>query len=122
MSSSSSITSTRRGFTPDSYLNGCSPHATVRNTPRMARILIADPHPDIGPLFARMVTRLGHEPVIDESAPVDVAIVDVDSVPGRERARARHESGVAVVCVSIYSPCAEWIASMPGPFLVKPFL
>ncbi len=87
----------------------------------MARIRIAESHPDIGPLFACVVARLGHEPVLDESWPVDAIIVDVDSPAGRELARESYRSGTAFVCVSIRDPQPELNALAPAAYLVKPF-
>jgi len=87
----------------------------------VARILIADPYPDIAHLFAQAVTTFGHEPTEDCDADVDAAIIDTDTNAGRALARRVSSAGLPVICVPIHTATAEQVAVSPGNLLVKPF-
>ncbi len=87
----------------------------------MARILIADPYPDIAHLFAQAVSSFGHEPTEDCDADVDAAIIDIDTDVGRALARRVSSTELPVICVTIHTATAHQIAASPGNLLVKPF-
>ena len=95
----------------------------------MARIFILEPEPELRELLARVVKRLGHEPVQHLESAADIHPGDVVVVePGDERcyagARAIHERlpEVPIVCVSIYSEVpGDAKALEPVAYVVKPF-
>jgi len=94
----------------------------------VARILICEPHDDIGALLELVVRRLGHEPVpCDEAAEaVDVSAFDAAVIePGEERgmrlARALRATNVPVLFTSIYPAESDVLALEPAAYLVKPF-
>jgi DNA-binding response OmpR family regulator len=93
---------------------------------RVARILIVEPHPDIRTLFAHVVARVGHEPVLLE--PGDACPSDVDAAviePGDSHglACARHLGGLGrpVVLASIFPAEQETLDLEPVAYFVKPF-
>src|SRR6478609_311895 len=118
MSSSSSTTRIRgRSFIPASYHPNRAIPAPRGDCAGVARILICEPHDDIGALLELVVRRLGHEPVpCDEAAEaVDVSAFDAAVIePGDERglrlARVLRATNVPVLFTSIYP--AESVA--PG--------
>jgi hypothetical protein len=92
----------------------------------VARIAILEPAPEVRALFARLVTRLGHEAVLPEEAvpdDVDLMIVEPVSAPDVERAlealRARRE--LIVICASIVPRAPAAAKLHPHSYLVKPF-
>jgi hypothetical protein len=94
----------------------------------MARILIADPHPDVRSLLAFVVRRLGHDAV--GYSETDGTLGDVDAIviePGDRLAlalgrRARAQApAIPVLCASIYPPSAETDELHPDAYLEKPF-
>jgi len=92
----------------------------------MARILIVEPHPEVRDLFVRIVSRLGHEPVVhdgetEEPHDLDVVLLEPVHWDGVEIARsAQRRSGARVVCVSISPPSEETLA-LGSAYLLKPF-
>lgn len=95
----------------------------------MARVLVAEPSPDVRLLLRRVVARLGFEPVELDSARrsdpagFDVLLLEPAMVGGlklAQRARRRDPALPIVVC-SIYSPRDDVTALEPVAHLVKPF-
>src|SRR6266540_3225375 len=91
-----------------------------------ARIAIAEPDPDIAALFAAVVARLGHQPIVirrsADTATADVLLLEPADTAGLELAselRGR-EPGLQIVCVSRRSPTEEALLLDPIRFLVKP--
>ena len=90
----------------------------------MARIFILEPEPELRALLARVVARLGHEPIQHLEAASDVVIVE----PGDEKAYAgalaihRRLPEVPIVCVSVYSEVpGDAKALDPVAHVLKPF-
>ncbi len=129
MSSSSSTTRIRgRSFIPASYHPNRAIPAPRGDCAGVARILICEPHDDIGALLELVVRRLGHEPVpCDEAADaVDISAFDAAVIePGDERgmrlARALRATNVPVLFTSIYPAESDVLALEPAAYLVKPF-
>jgi DNA-binding response OmpR family regulator len=91
----------------------------------VARILIVEPHPDIRALFAHVVRRAGHEPLLAE---LDDAVLDVDAAviePGDGRglacARRLRALGRPVVFASIFPAEQATLELEPAAYFVKPF-
>jgi hypothetical protein len=88
-------------------------------------VLICEPHPEVRELLKRIVTRLGHEPVLDDAAlgHVEVIVVEPAHTPSVERAQAfRAVAGdVPVICASIDFPNGGTKRLQPVAHLVKPF-
>jgi len=94
----------------------------------VARILICEPHDDIGALLELVVRRLGHEAVPHDGAPEDVDLAAVDAAviePGEDTglrlARALRAADVPVLFTSIYPAETDVLALEPSVYLVKPF-
>jgi DNA-binding response OmpR family regulator len=94
----------------------------------VARILICEPHDDIGALLELVVRRLGHEPAThDESGDVadlsafDAAVVEPGDERGLRLARALRAANVPVLFTSIYPAESDVLALAPAAYLVKPF-
>ena len=91
----------------------------------VARVLICEPHPDVRELLRRVVVRLGHEPVLDDTdlGPVDAILLEPAHAPSMERAQAfRAANGeTPIVCASIELPDAGSRRLGPAAYLVKPF-
>jgi CheY-like chemotaxis protein len=93
----------------------------------MEKILIIEPHEEVRELFARIVTRIGHEAVAAAggelpASGIGAAIVEPAAEGGLEAVCALREAGIPVVCVSIYPPPpADVIALDPVAYLLKPF-
>ena len=92
----------------------------------MARVLIVEPHADIRSLLELVVRRLGHEPLVHASGPVDVAAVDAAVIePGEGAglpvARELKTAGVPVLFTSIFPADREALDLQPTAYLVKPF-
>jgi hypothetical protein len=93
----------------------------------VARILIADPTPELVHLFSQVVRRLGHEQLVpgDEVGDHDADLFLFE--PGSDDAVAMAETlrrgnpDLALVCVSIFPPSERSRALAPAAFLVKPF-
>ena len=88
-------------------------------------MLICEPHPEVRELLKRIVTRLGHEPVLDDAAlgDVEAIVVEPAHTPSVERAQAfRAVAGdVPVICASIDFPNGGTKRLQPVAHLVKPF-
>jgi CheY-like chemotaxis protein len=88
-------------------------------------VLICEPHPEVRDLLQRIVTRLGHEPVLDDAAlgQVEAIVVEPAHTPSVERAQAfRAVAGdVPVICASIDFPNGGTKRLQPVAHLVKPF-
>ncbi len=95
----------------------------------MARVLIAEPTPEIRLLLERAVERLGHGLVPHERAgapeevDADILLLEPALTGGVELARALRERrpDAAIVVCSIYPPTAETLALEPAALLEKPF-
>ena len=91
MSSSSSTTRIRgRSFIPASYHPNLAIPAPRGDSADVARVLICEPHDDIGALLELVVRRLGHEPVAyDDGGAADLSAFDAAVIePGDERGPA----------------------------------
>jgi deoxyribose-phosphate aldolase len=88
-------------------------------------VLICEPHPEVRELLKRIVTRLGHEPVLDDAAlgDVEAIVVEPAHTPSVERAQAfRAVAGdVPVICASIDFPNGGTKRLQPVAHLVTPF-
>jgi DNA-binding response OmpR family regulator len=91
----------------------------------VARILIVEPHADIRALFAHVVRRAGHEPVLaelHEGCPdVDAAVIEPGDGPGLACARRLRALGRPVVFASIFPAEQETLELQPAAYFVKPF-
>jgi DNA-binding response OmpR family regulator len=90
----------------------------------VARILLCEPHDDIGALLELVVRRLGHEPARyagGDAAGVDAAVIEPGEPEGLELARRLRARGVPVLFTSIYPADEEVLALEPAVYLVKPF-
>ncbi|HKO74432.1 MAG TPA: hypothetical protein VJU01_03890 [Gaiellaceae bacterium] len=91
----------------------------------MARVLICEPHPEVRELLTRIVSRMGHEPVLDDVAlcEVEAIVLEPAHTPSVERAQAfRAASGdIPVICASIELPNGGTRRLDPVAHLVKPF-
>jgi CheY-like chemotaxis protein len=94
----------------------------------MARIVVCESSPELQHLFARTLSRLGHEPTIVHSSSTapertDAMLVDVDADDARRQAAAVHAAtpGLPVIVCSIYPRDAGSDAFAPVAHLVKPF-
>ena len=97
----------------------------------MARILISESHDDVRRLLERMVTRLGHEPIIagapapEQLRSADVLVVEPAAPTGAVLAQAAcivHPT-LPIICASVTSPPRE-LAELGVVFaatVVKPF-
>jgi CheY-like chemotaxis protein len=97
----------------------------------MVRILISEPHDDVRRLLARMVTRLGHEPVAVRAptpwqfTSADVFVVEPAAPIGGVLAQAAHliDPTLPLICASVTAPDAE-LVELGVEFaatLIKPF-
>jgi CheY-like chemotaxis protein len=91
----------------------------------VARVLICEPDPEVRELLSRVVARLGHEPLLDESdlAPVDAIVLEPSHLPSVERAQAFRAANATtpIVCASIDLPDGGSRRLDPVAYLVKPF-
>jgi DNA-binding response OmpR family regulator len=91
----------------------------------VARILIVEPHADIRALFAHVVRRAGHEPVLaelhDACPDVDAAVIEPGDGPGLACARRLRALGRPVVFASIFPAEQETLELEPAAYFVKPF-
>ena len=95
----------------------------------MARILVAEPAPEVRELVRHVIVRLGHEPVVfpngsqDDLSDVDAAVLE----PAFSAALAAvlslrtRNPGLPVVCASIYPRTPDVSALRPVAFMLKPF-
>jgi hypothetical protein len=97
----------------------------------MARILISESHEDVRRLLARMLTRLGHEPILvtvpapEQLLSADVLVVEPAAPVGVVLAQAAQlvNPSLPLICASVAGPPAE-LAELGVVFaasLVKPF-
>jgi DNA-binding response OmpR family regulator len=96
----------------------------------MARIFILEPEPELRELLARVVRRLGHEPVTlgertaGEIAAGDVLILEPGDGPSYEAAADVHRRlpAVPIVCVSVLSEVPGNAEELdPVAHVMKPF-
>jgi DNA-binding response OmpR family regulator len=94
----------------------------------VARVLICEPHDDIGVLMELVVRRLGHDPVVyredaaaDDLSAFDAAVIEPGAERGLRLARALRASNVPVLFTSIYPAETDVLALDPAAYLVKPF-
>ena len=91
---------------------------------RVARILIVEPHPDVRALFAHVVRRAGHEPVLgreDAGVLVDAAVIEPGEADGLACARRLRAGGCPVIFASIFPAEQETLELGPVAYFVKPF-
>jgi hypothetical protein len=97
----------------------------------MAQILISEPHDDVRRLLERMVTRLGHEPVLvrvptpEQLVGADVLVVEPAAPTGAVLAQAACmvNPALPLICASVTGPPPE-LTELGVRFagsLVKPF-
>jgi DNA-binding response OmpR family regulator len=89
----------------------------------VARILIAEPSPDVRELYAIFVQRLGHEVVHDLRSEVDLMILEPAVPENLKRATGlkKRRPHAAFVCTSIEPPSGHVASLAPTAYLVKPF-
>jgi len=92
----------------------------------VARILIAEPHPDIRTLLELVVRRLGHDPVVGggedfDLSDVDAAVIEPGEGVGLPIARRLRALGRPVVFTSIFPADEDALELEPAAYLVKPF-
>ncbi|MGH2910855.1 MAG: hypothetical protein ACRDJ3_00095 [Solirubrobacteraceae bacterium] len=97
----------------------------------MARILISESHEDVRRLLERMVTRLGHEPILarvpapEQLQSADVLVVEPAAATGAVLAQAACivNPRLPMICASVAAPPSE-LLELGVEFaaaLVKPF-
>ncbi len=92
----------------------------------VARVLICEPHGDIGDLLDIVVRRLGHDPVrfdgrVDDGHDFEAAVVE-PAMPGAMVVAERlHRDGVRLVFASILPAEPAALGLHPVAYLVKPF-
>jgi hypothetical protein len=88
-------------------------------------VLICEPHPEVRELLTRIVSRMGHEAVLDDAelGGVEAIVLEPAHAPSVERAQAfRAASGdIPVICASIDLPNGGTRRLDPVAHLVKPF-
>jgi hypothetical protein len=88
-------------------------------------VLICEPHPEVRELLTRIVSRMGHEPVLDDAAlcGVDAIVLEPAHTPSVERAQAFRAAsdGAPLICASIDLPNSGTRRLEPVAHLVKPF-
>jgi hypothetical protein len=91
----------------------------------VARVLICEPHPEVRDLLSRIVSRMGHEPVLDDAAlcGVEAIVLEPAHAPSVERAQAFRAAsdGAPLICASIDLPNRGTRRLEPVAHLVKPF-
>jgi CheY-like chemotaxis protein len=90
----------------------------------VARILIVEPHPDIRTLFAHVVRRAGHEPVLaveDGGLDVGAAVIEPGDDEGLLCARRLRALGLPLVFASIFPADRATLQLEPVAYFVKPF-
>jgi DNA-binding response OmpR family regulator len=99
---------------------------TATVTP-VARILIAEPHPDVRTLLELVVRRLGHEAIVGggddelDLSEVDAGVIEPGEGSGLPVARRLRALGRPVVFTSIFPADDETLGLEPAAYLVKPF-
>jgi len=88
-------------------------------------VLICEPHPEVRELLTRIVSRMGHEPVLEDAAlcEVEAIVLEPAHAPSVERAQAFRVAshGAALICASIDPPNGGTRRLEPVAYLVKPF-
>lgn len=92
----------------------------------MARILIAEPEPDLRLLAEQAVLELGYEPVLLEAytggTPVDVLLLATsDGAVAIAHAHRRSDPALPIVCVGTLGLTAEIRRLEPVAHLLKPY-
>lgn len=97
----------------------------------MARILISEPREDVRQLLARMLTRLGHEPIVvtmpapEQLLSADLLVVEPAAPIGAVLAQAASvaDPSLPLICASVTVPAAELtdLGVVFAASLVKPF-
>lgn len=92
---------------------------------RIASVLILDPDPEIRALFARIVGRLGYQPLLDYGDPEEPDVVLVEpGDPGLlagARALKTRRPELPVICASIHPAIAGAHPIESVTYLLKPF-
>jgi hypothetical protein len=92
----------------------------------VARVLIAEPEPDLRLLAEQAVLELGHEPLLLGAHPagthVDVLLLATspDAV-AIARAHRRHDPALPIVCLGTLTASADIRRLRPVAHLVKPY-
>jgi len=88
-------------------------------------VLICEPHPEVRELLTRIVSRMGHEPVLEDAdlCEVEAIVLEPAHAPSVERAQAFRVAshGAALICGSIDPPNAGTRRLEPVAHLIKPF-
>jgi hypothetical protein len=88
-------------------------------------VLICEPHPEVRELLTRIVSRMGHEPVLEDAdlCEVEAIVLEPAHAPSVERAQAFRVAshGAALICASIDPPNGGTRRLEPVAYLVKPF-
>ena len=92
----------------------------------MARILIAEPYPDVRDYLVIVIARLGHEAVAHDPndpdfANVDLALIEPSDPVSFEAAKTLRSLGIPLIFESIYPPTETARAMQPAAYLIKPF-
>jgi len=97
----------------------------------MARILISESHDDVRRLLERMVTRLGHKPVLVRAPTpaqlrsADILVVEPAAPAGAALTRAAHAANptLPIICASVTAPPLELeeLGVVFAATVVKPF-
>jgi hypothetical protein len=92
----------------------------------VARVLICEPHGDIGDLLGIVVRRMGHEPVvfdgrIDDDHGFGAAVIELAMPGSMVLAERLHQDGVPLVFASILPAESAALDLHPVAYLVKPF-
>ena len=93
----------------------------------MARILTLEPNPDVRELLRRIVSRLGHEPLLlaDGAAAADVDAVIVEPASEKRLSTAaklrEQRPDVPIICASVEELSRAGLALRPAAYLEKPF-
>jgi hypothetical protein len=89
-------------------------------------VLICEPDPEVRELLTRIVSRMGHEPVLDDAGlcGVEAIVLEPAHTPSVERAqafRAASSGATPLICASIDLPNGGTRRLEPLVHLVKPF-
>jgi len=93
----------------------------------VARILIAEPYPEVRELLGLIVKRLGHTPVVRRAGEalrdVDLIVAEPAAPGSLELAQALRaaQPGLPIVVVSFLPQPPTWTALEPAAYVLKPF-